>query len=161
MNPQLHIQLETKKSRNDSEPRNPEFEKAQTSSDGQDCKIPNHQSALALASRWEGGWHTNLWVLALALFRSHQYATTLHVGCGYSLWITLVQHLTCSCTTTNVLTEAGRNHGNGMITWVFWRDWENKQSLLKGWWCLLELNNIFPKVAFTFSVQELLSSTNK
>lgn len=56
MNPQLHIQLETKKSRNDSEPRNPEFKKAQTSSDGQDCKIPNHQSALALKSRWEGGW---------------------------------------------------------------------------------------------------------
>lgn len=54
MNPQLHIQLETKKSRNDSEPRNPEFKKAQTSSDGQDCKIPNHQSALA--ARWEGGW---------------------------------------------------------------------------------------------------------
>lgn len=67
MCPQLHVQLETKKSGNDSysvasEPRNPEFKKAQTSSDGQDPKLPSHQSALALKSSWEGSWQYNLWV---------------------------------------------------------------------------------------------------
>lgn len=113
--PQLHVQLETKKSGiySYSLTQNPKTQNSKKPKLVVTGKTPRPKLVVSRSPKAQTGscvWY-NLWVLSLSLFRSHQWGVK-------SLWISLA----CDCTTTNVLADPARNHDNGVIMWVSWHD---------------------------------------